>query len=292
MRASSSSSGAPLVSVLTPSFNQARWLADNVGSVAGQTYGDVEHIVVDGGSTDGSVELLQRSAAPGLRWVSEPDRGQSHAINKALAMSRGEILGWLNSDDAYFSPTVIEEAVRLFVARPGVSVVFGHAALVNGDGLVLQTIWAPPFSYRLLRLHDFIVQPAAFVRRSAVGDALVDESYDFAMDFELWLRLGRAGRFARLDRIVALDRHQPGRKSYAMADIGRADARRLRAAYGIHLGLLANAARKAWKVATRLAGISLLREAHRVPLAFAGRRDSVPQLALRQTVIPRSRMPR
>src|SRR5712671_7361166 len=91
----------PLVSVLTPSFNQAGWLADNLRSVAAQTYPSVEHVVMDGGSSDSSIELLERHERAGLTWRSERDRGQSHALNKAFALSSGEIIGWLNSDDAY-----------------------------------------------------------------------------------------------------------------------------------------------------------------------------------------------
>ncbi|MGH7485372.1 MAG: glycosyltransferase, partial [bacterium] len=150
------------VSILTPSYNQARWLPDNLRSVAEQSYPAIEHIVVDGGSTDGSVQTLA-AAAPTVLWESGPDEGQSDAINKAFARSTGDIVGWLNSDDAYFGPTVVEEAVALFAADPSIAVVYGHAILVNGSGLILQVLWAPPFDRSLLRLHDFIIQPAAFI---------------------------------------------------------------------------------------------------------------------------------
>ena len=146
------------MSVLTPSFGQARWLRDNLTSVESQTYERLEHIVMDGGSTDGSVDLLASRSRPGLTWRSEPDSGQSHALNKAFALSTGEIIGWLNSDDAYFGPTVVEDAVRAFESDPGLAVVYGHALLVNAEGLVLQALWVPPFDATLLRLHDFIVQ--------------------------------------------------------------------------------------------------------------------------------------
>src|SRR5713226_6394238 len=113
-----------LVSILTPSFNQARWLADNLRSVTNQTYPHIEHIIMDGGSTDSSVEILKK-AGPNVRWRSEPDRGQSHALNKAFAESRGEVIGWLNSDDAYFTPTAVAEAVQVFERCPDVNVVYG-----------------------------------------------------------------------------------------------------------------------------------------------------------------------
>jgi len=102
--------GMPLVSVLTPSYQQARWLGENLGSVACQSYPRIEHVVMDGGSSDGSVELLA-SASPPVTWESEPDRGQSHALNKAYSASSGEIIGWLNSDDAFWDCDVVADVV-------------------------------------------------------------------------------------------------------------------------------------------------------------------------------------
>lgn len=280
----------PLVSVLTPSFNQGGWLADNLRSVAEQSYPAVEHIVMDGGSTDGSVELLQRNAHAGLTWRSEPDRGQSHALNKAFSASRGAIIGWLNSDDAYFGPTVIEEVVRMFEADSDVAVVYGHAVLVNAEGLALQVLWAPPFSGTLLRLHDFIVQPAAFVRRDVVGEALVDESFDYTMDYELWLRLARRHRFRRLHRIVAIDRHHGARKSYTMADVGRTEHARLGRQYRVVQGRVGTVARKIWKIAFRLFGATLVDAATTEPVVFSVVRDGRTRLLVRQVATLRSAM--
>jgi len=171
----------PLVSVLTPSLGQARWLGDNLDSVERQTYDRLEHVVIDGNSTDGSVELLVGRSRPGLSWLSEPDRGQSHALNKAFVRSTGEIIGWLNSDDAYFGPTVVEDVVRIFEADPDLAVVYGHALLVNAEGLVLQTIWVPPFDSTLLRLHDFIVQPTTQWITSCGSVCL------WGSDFDVWI---------------------------------------------------------------------------------------------------------
>jgi glycosyltransferase involved in cell wall biosynthesis len=126
----------PLVSVLTPSFNQAAWIGDNLASVACQTYPHIEHIVMDGGSTDGTAELLA-AAGPAVHWRSEPDSGQAHAINKAFSESRGEIIGWINSDDAYVDCRVIEDVVSYFERHPRVDVVYGHAAQVAADGAII-----------------------------------------------------------------------------------------------------------------------------------------------------------
>lgn len=283
----------PLVSIITPSFNQARWLADNLGSVAAQSYPRVEQIVVDGGSTDGSVDLLRTLAGTRVRWSSEPDEGQSAAINKGFRAARGDIIGWLNSDDAYFDGRTVDWVVRAFARYPEVDVIYGHAALVNAAGLILHAIWVPSFSWPLLRRFNFIIQPAVFLRRSALADDwLVNEEYHSAMDRELWLRLASQGRqFRRLPRILAIDRHQPGRKVYTRPDLGRVDVRRLESIYGIPNGRLDTAARKALKIALRLAGVTLVREVHGAALAFSGMRDGWSSLLARQVITPRALMP-
>lgn len=266
-------------------------MADNLRSVASQTYAPVEHVVMDGGSTDGTVAILEQGSALGLRWWSEPDHGQSHALNKALAESNGEIVGWLNSDDAYFGRTVIADAVHVFQTQPHVAVVYGHAALVNSDGLILQLVWTPPFSRRLLKLHDFILQPAAFIRRSALDGAIADETLDFAMDYDLWLRLSARAPFARMDRIAAIDRHHDERKSARMLDTLATERAVLRERYGIDSGVGADAARKIWKITSRLIGARLVRDALREPLAFDGRVDGAAALFRRQVGARRASMP-
>ena len=280
-----------LVSIVTPSYNQARWLEDNLKSVAKQTHPRIEHIVVDGASTDDSVKILQQQAGRQVTWVSESDHGQSDAINKAFAMSRGEIIGWLNSDDAYFRPDAVSLAVEAFERHPDAVLVYGHAALVNGDGLVLQVLWGPPGARSLLRLHDFLVQPAVFIRRSAVGKRLVDPNYDYMMDWELWLRLARVGEFRRIDRILAIDRHQAGRKVETRPDLAASDWRQLSRAHKLASGGLTRAGVKWMKVAYRLAGVTHVNEAQSSELAFDGRRDGTGALLRRQMFVPRRAMP-
>jgi len=222
----------PLVSILTPSFNQARWLHDTLRSVACQTYPAIEHIVMDGGSTDGSIGVLE-AAGDSVTWRSEPDRGQSDAINKAFSASHGEIIGWINSDDAYFDCDVVADVVAQFQAHPDVDVVYGHAAQVDEEGTIIWMVWTPPFSRRVLRIVNFIGQPVAFIRRSALTEPMLDESYHFTMDYELWLRLDREGhRFRHIDRIVAVDRHQRERKGVTMTDVLHSDIERLAETHG------------------------------------------------------------
>ena len=223
---------APLVSILTPSLNQAAWLPDNLRSVACQSYANIEHIVMDGGSTDGSVDILH-AAGDAVTWRSEPDAGQSEAINKAFRESKGEIIGWINSDDAYFDCRVIEDVVSYFVAHPDVDVVYGHCAQIAEDGTIIWMIWVPWFMRTVLRVVNFIGQPVAFIRRSALSEPMLDETYPFAMDYELWLRLDRAERrFHRIPRIMAIDRHQQARKGVTMDDVLQSDLGRLATTHG------------------------------------------------------------
>lgn len=280
----------PRVSVLTPSYNQARWLKDNIQSVARQSYRNLEHIVMDGASGDGSAGILKASERPSLTWRSEPDVGQASAINKAFAESRGDIIGWLNSDDAYFRSDAVEQAVALFERLPAVAVVYGHAVLADAAGRILHTMWVPPHDYRLLRRHDYIVQPAAFIRRTALSDHIVNETFDYMVDYELWLRLGAAHPFARLGTIVAIDRHHADRKSFARLDLAAADDRRLAEMYGIERRRAWQPLRKALKVAIRLAGTTLIPQAVRQPRAYDAPIDGAGGIMVRQLTVPRSRM--
>jgi glycosyltransferase involved in cell wall biosynthesis len=281
----------PLVSILTPSFNQARWLGDNLGSVAAQTYERTEHIVIDGGSTDASLDILRRQAGPSVRWRSEPDRGQSDAINKAFADARGEVIGWLNSDDAYFSRDTVALVVDAFRRHPDADVAYGHAALTNADGLVLQVLWTPPMWPRVLRIHGFITQPTAFIRRRALDSHLVDSEFESMMDTELWLRLAGRHRFVRLDRILAIDRHQTARKTVTQPELAARDLLRLRQTRAVPSGAWVPVARKLLKVGFRIAGLTHVPEALHTELAYAGRVDGLGPLVLRQIAAPRSRMP-
>jgi glycosyltransferase involved in cell wall biosynthesis len=282
----------PLVSVLTPSFGQARWLLDNLRSVEAQTYAPIEHIVMDGGSTDGSVSILESRSRDGLIWASQPDGGQSEAINRAFARSSGDIIGWLNSDDAYFSTDVVARAVAIFDDHPDVGVVYGHAALVNGEGTVIQVLWTPPFASTVLRAYDLISQPTVFVRRSLLGrDLFVDPALDYAMDWELLLHLARRTRFQRINAIMAVDRHHLQRKSYTRLDLASRDRVLISERYRIPGFATNRILSKAVKVAARLAGVSKVHEAvHRGDIV-AGRAPSAGVLALRQLAQLRRWMP-
>ncbi|MEX0738997.1 MAG: glycosyltransferase family 2 protein [Pseudohongiella sp.] len=183
---------SPLVSVVMPSFNQAEFLEASINSVLSQDYAHLELIVADGGSTDGSVTLLQRIAAKDkrLRWFSGPDKGPADAINQALAQVRGVVIGWLNSDDLY-TPGAIQRAVLALQDQPELVMVYGHGRHVDGAGQMLADYPTrrPPQPVETFALSCFICQPTVFFRRSMyVLLGPLDETLKTSFDFDYWLR--------------------------------------------------------------------------------------------------------
>lgn len=204
----------PSMTVVTPSFNQGRFIAETIDSVLGQDYPDLEFIVVDGGSTDGTVEIL-RHYGNRLRWISELDQGQADAVNKGVALGRGEIIGWLNSDDTYL-PGALGKVGRAFAARDDLAVVYGDADHVLEDGTIYAPYPTAPFSYQHLAASCFICQPAAFVRRKSFDEiGGLDPTLRFCMDYDLWIRLGRRHRFAYLPERLARSRLHAEAKTFA-----------------------------------------------------------------------------
>lgn len=203
---------SPLVSVVTPSYNAVQFIEETIRSVQAQDYAPVEHIVMDGGSTDGTVDILRRY--PHLQWASDLDRGQSDALNKGFKVARGEILGWLNADDTYSIGTVAA-AVAFLQAHPEVSVVYGDCAVIDEASRVTGSIATGEFNFSEQVLGNLIPQPSVFLRRSAVAAVGgVDETLHYVMDYDLWLRLAAAGyMFARIPGVLANFRMCPGTKS-------------------------------------------------------------------------------
>jgi glycosyltransferase involved in cell wall biosynthesis len=183
-------SSLPLVSIVTPSFNQARFLEFTIRSVLEQDYPNLEYILVDGGSTDGSLAIIKRYASRLSWWVSERDHGQTDAINKGFAQAHGHILAWINSDDTY-EPLAVSEAVAFLQGRPDIGLVYGDTNYIDEDGCVIGRFPAAQTDYRRLRRgYVHIPQQASFWRADLwkkVGP--LDPSFYFAMDYDLWVRL-------------------------------------------------------------------------------------------------------
>lgn len=192
------------ITVIVPSFNQGQFLEQTLRSILLQGYENLELLVVDGGSNDRSVEVIEHYQAWIDWWVSEGDAGQSDAINKAYARSTGDIVAWLNSDDRY-EVGALHTIDREFRSRPRAVVVYGNLNLIDGAGRKIGEQASPPLNPTAIIAHSVAMpQPATFIRRSAVQDAeLLNRELHFAMDFDLWLRLLCAGPFEHIDRILA-----------------------------------------------------------------------------------------
>ncbi len=179
----------PRVSIITPSYNQAQFLEQTIRSVLDQNYPNLEYWVIDGGSTDGSLEIIQKYAEKLAGWVSEPDRGQAEGINKGLARATGDIVAWLNSDDVYY-PGAVEAAVEALDANPQVSFVFSDVESIDEAGKPFHRMRYGHWGLADLMRFRIIGQPAVFIRRTYLAQTgLLDPSYHYLLDHHLWLRL-------------------------------------------------------------------------------------------------------
>jgi glycosyltransferase involved in cell wall biosynthesis len=222
---------APVISVVTPSFNQAVFLERTLRSVLDQNYPALEYIVQDGGSTDGSVELLRRYAGRLKRWESGPDGGQADAINRGFRHAAGEILAYLNSDDLLL-PGSLAYVASYFARHPEADVVYGHRVVVDEDDRETARWVLPPHDDDFLAWDDYVPQETMFWRRRAwerVG-ARMDDRFQFALDWDLLLRFRESGaRFARLPRFAGAFRSHPEQKTVTrLYDYYYPEVRRLR----------------------------------------------------------------
>ncbi|MCD6425107.1 MAG: glycosyltransferase [Anaerolineales bacterium] len=207
----------PLVSIITPSYNQAQYLEDTIQSVLQQDYPNLEYIIVDGGSTDGSPEVIEKYQDNFAWWVSEPDQGQADAINKGFKKANGEIIAWLNSDDLYL-PGAISSAVDLFQKYPNSGVIYGDAVSADADGRLLNELRFSNWGTRDFLQFNIICQPAVFMKRSIVEKVgYLDPTYHFFLDHQLWIRLSRETEFVHHPETWAVSRYHPEAKNVTMA---------------------------------------------------------------------------
>ena len=198
------STNKPLVTIVTPSYNQAPYLEETIKSVLSQTYNKIEYIIIDGGSEDGSLDVIGKYADYLAHWVSEKDRGQTEAINKGFDLARGEILAWINSDDTLL-PNAVEEAVQFLQANQEIGLVYGDANYIDEKSRVIGKFPASQTDLkRLRRGYVHIPQQASFFRKTLwdqVGP--LDPEFFFAMDYDLWVRIASVSEIRYVPRTWA-----------------------------------------------------------------------------------------
>jgi glycosyltransferase involved in cell wall biosynthesis len=208
----------PSISIVTPCLNAAATIEEALESVRSQGYPSVEHLVVDGGSTDGTLEILERSQ--GVRFVSEPDDGRVDAVNKGVAMTGGDVIAWLNADDRYH-PGALRAVGEAFAADPTATWVTGYCDIVDGEGneirravTAYKNALLRHWSYPLYLTQNFVSDPATFVRREALEQAgPLDPRYRISHDYDLWLRVGRHNPPVVLERTLSSFRMTAGTQS-------------------------------------------------------------------------------
>jgi glycosyltransferase involved in cell wall biosynthesis len=206
----------PLVSIVTPSFNKGPFIEETIQSVRDQTYKNIEHIVVDAGSTDETIPVLRKYNTH-LQWISEPDKGQSDAINKGWRMAKGEIIAYLNADDTYL-PDTVESVVAFFEKNPDVQMVYGNGIITDEYGNNERVISHGEFTLKdLVFCRDMVFQPSVFLRRevfTTIGE--VDVNLHLAMDLDYWLRTALVYKTSYLPKSLSVAKIYQDAKSSAL----------------------------------------------------------------------------
>lgn len=197
------------------------YLLDNLTSISSQQYDDVEHIILDAGSTDGTVDLLEEYESTvdhSVWWRSESDNGQSAAINEGFDRASGDIIGWLNSDDVYFDTTTLSRVIQWF-DRTEADVIYGDLAYVDSSSRVTEVDVRPEFDREKLAYRILIGQPATFFRSEVVNAETLDENLDYCMDYEFWIRLSREYDIRHVRDILAGFRRHEAQKTDDMSPV-------------------------------------------------------------------------
>jgi glycosyltransferase involved in cell wall biosynthesis len=206
----------PKISIVTPSLNQAKFLPYAIESVLSQEYPNIEYIIIDGGSTDGSIDIIRQYESCLSFWSSEKDGGQSEAINKGFQKATGDIVAWLNSDDLYL-PGVVNKAAEHFTSDPQLDLLYGDCVFIDEDGHFIRyfTECEPYNSKRIRNYSDFIMQPTTFFRRKTLQKiGFLRTSLNFTMDWDLWARFARAGaKVIYIPQVLAANREYPHTKT-------------------------------------------------------------------------------
>ena len=202
---------------MTPSYNQAKYLELTIKSVLEQDYARVEYFVVDGASTDKSVEIIEKYKDKLAWWVSEKDTGQGDAINKGLARATGDIIAWLNSDD-YYLPGTISAVVKIFEENPDVVMVYGDMLAVDEHGRTMNVLKYKQLSLQDLLCFQIIGQPSVFFRREVLEKTGgLDTTFHFLLDHHLWIRIAQHGKILHVSQAWSAARYHAEAKNRAKA---------------------------------------------------------------------------
>jgi glycosyltransferase involved in cell wall biosynthesis len=217
----------PKISIITPSYQQADFLEQTITSVIEQEYPYLEYLVVDGGSTDGSVDLIKKYESKIDWWVSEKDQGQADAINKGLQKATGDIIGWINSDD-YYLPGTFKSVVKVFAKNPQVGLVYGDVLAVDGSDKAINIMQYQPWDVSDLLQFRMIGQSSVFFRRSTLEKSgLLGQQYHYLLDHHLWLRMAVHDKMVYVPKIWSAARYHEGAKNLAGASHFGDDARQI-----------------------------------------------------------------
>jgi glycosyltransferase involved in cell wall biosynthesis len=259
-----SMSADPLVSIITPSFNQDAFLEATIQSVLTQNYAQLEYWIIDGGSQDSSLDIIHKYADQLTGWISEPDEGQADAINKGFHLAQGDIIAWLNSDDLY-RPHAIQRAVTALKAQPEVGLVYSDVDSIDAQGALFNCMHYDQWQLLDLMTFKILGQPSVFFRRSVLeATGLLDPSYNYLLDHHLWLRMALHAQLGYVPgQVWAAARMHPGAKNMAQAEGFGQEAYRLVAWMGDDerfAHLYEDHARQIWAGAHRINAFYLLND--------------------------------
>ena len=231
----------PLVSIITPSYNQSEFIENTIRSAKNKNYPNIEHIIIDGGSQDETISLLKKyEKTYNMKWISESDSGQSDAINKGFKLAQGEIIGWVNSDDVYVFRDTISTVVNVLIQNPDINIVYGDCIIIDERNVIKRIYNSPDWNYNyLLKGFSYIPQPATFFRKKVIFNSELNTTLNFAMDIDLWLRLGKNYPFYHINKILAGDRFHAKAKRFCKENITKfqQESKAIRKAQGVDINI-------------------------------------------------------